>query len=251
MKAKVIAKLNKRLWPSTKNTPLPNPLIPNDIIEILEEVEGEAITPTNNTWYKTDKGFYVWSGGVSLFNNYNERVIQVPLEYRRTRGTGVKVAILDSGIFREHQSLIATIKGVHNSSGSSAGVTDKLRHGTHCAGIIGARNEKNAGNFISGVAPDSALFISKVATDKGNFFAENVIKGLEWAIQEHVNIVNMSFALNSYNEELSALMGKAHEEGIILIVSAKMKYCHHVRRMDIFRPVTPTASLSERWMLNF
>ncbi|MFN8335697.1 MAG: serine protease [Cyclobacteriaceae bacterium] len=72
MKVKVIAKLNKRLWPSTKNTPLPNPLIPNDILEVVEEVRGEAPPSSENSkWYKTDKGFYVWSEGVQDLSNEN------------------------------------------------------------------------------------------------------------------------------------------------------------------------------------
>ncbi|HNH61928.1 MAG TPA: hypothetical protein PLS80_17960, partial [Cyclobacteriaceae bacterium] len=70
MKVKVIAKLNKRLWPSTRNTPLPDPLIPNDILEVVEEVRGEAPPSSeNSTWYKTDKGFYVWSEGVQDLSN--------------------------------------------------------------------------------------------------------------------------------------------------------------------------------------
>ena len=72
MKVKVIAKLNKRLWPSTKNTPLPNPLIPNDILEVVEEVDGEAPdSSANKKWYKTDKGFYVWSEGVQNISREN------------------------------------------------------------------------------------------------------------------------------------------------------------------------------------
>lgn len=72
MKVKVIAKLNKRLWPSTKNTPLPNPLIPNDILEVVEEVKGESpASSPNNKWYKTDKGFYVWSEGVEDISKEN------------------------------------------------------------------------------------------------------------------------------------------------------------------------------------
>lgn len=41
MKVKVIAKLNKRLWPSTKNTPLPNPHLPGDIIEVESELKAK------------------------------------------------------------------------------------------------------------------------------------------------------------------------------------------------------------------
>lgn len=72
MKVKVIAKLNKRLWPSTRNAALPNPLIPNDILEVVEEVQGEAPPSSDNTkWYKTNEGFYVWSEGVENISKEN------------------------------------------------------------------------------------------------------------------------------------------------------------------------------------
>lgn len=65
MKAKVIKRLNKRNFPSAKgNTPLPNPHEAGDIIDVVEEVNGSTINgTTNDRWFKTDRGCYVWSGG--------------------------------------------------------------------------------------------------------------------------------------------------------------------------------------------
>lgn len=76
MKATVIKRLNKRNFPSAEgNIPLPDPHEPGDIIEIVEEVKGSAyIDTTNDRWFKTDKGYFVWSGGTD-HASMNERII--------------------------------------------------------------------------------------------------------------------------------------------------------------------------------
>ncbi len=76
MKVTVINRLNKRNFPTTiGNMPLPSPLEPGDIIDIVEEVKGSFLgTPPNNIWYKARGGYYVWSGGTS-FPSLNEKIV--------------------------------------------------------------------------------------------------------------------------------------------------------------------------------
>lgn len=76
MKAKILIRLNKRNFPSTTgNLPLSNPLEPGDIINVVEEVKGTLAEGTlNDRWFKTDKGYYVWSGGTDHVS-MNERIV--------------------------------------------------------------------------------------------------------------------------------------------------------------------------------
>ncbi len=76
MKVTVVKRLNKRNYPTTEgNMPLPSPLEPGDIIDIVEEVKGSFLgTPPNNIWYKARGGYYVWSGGTS-FPSLNEKIV--------------------------------------------------------------------------------------------------------------------------------------------------------------------------------
>jgi hypothetical protein len=71
MRARIIIKVNKRLWPNTANKKLRKPLRPNDIIEVAEEVVGEEFR-SNKIWYKTNEGFYIWSGAAEVLPPENE-----------------------------------------------------------------------------------------------------------------------------------------------------------------------------------
>lgn len=197
---------------------------PDEEIEVVKKVLGESIND-NNTWYFDGKEKFYWSGGVKQINsgdnimkivNYNLLFEQIYHEYSITKGKNCKVAVLDSGIALNHPAFDGAIVGQNISSNSLFGITDKTGHGTHCAGIIGARKGE-----VIGIAPECQLFISKVATDKGNIFVEEVIKGLKWAINNKVDVVNMSFGISEKNnKEIQALIDEAYSKNIILVASA-------------------------------
>lgn len=220
MKVKVIARLNKRPLPATNNTPLPDPLSPHDILEIVEIVPGEEVRPGNNRWLKTDKGFFVWSGGVVSLLNYNELTPDIPNGMRSTRGKGVRVAVLDSGVFAEHHSLTRAVNGTDNSSKALSGMSDLTGHGTHCSGIIGARNVSTSLDLITGIAPACELLVAKVITERGNYLPSNVRLGMRWAIDKQAHVINMSFGLDHQDDKLEKLLVEAREKGIFLIAAA-------------------------------
>ncbi len=54
----------------------------------------------------------------------------------------------------------------------------------------------------------------------GNGRVSDVIKGMEWAIDNQIQVLNMSFGDSKYNAALEHATGKAHQKGIILVGSA-------------------------------
>ena len=229
MKARVISRLNKRLWPSTKNTPLQNPLNPNDVIDIITEIDGEAVIATNSKWYKTDKGFYVWSGGVEPFKetpklpqvwiDYNSLFESIPDEWRASKGSNTKVAILDSGIFAGHPDLGLKPTNVLDLSRSVYNGEDKLGHGTHCAGLIGASAKNHQG--ILGIAPHTEIISIKTRHETFKYDAPTVAKAILKSMALGVNVISMSFKLAySDNEELKSAIRTAKDKGIILVAAA-------------------------------
>ncbi|MFP3344689.1 S8 family serine peptidase, partial [Halomonas sp. SIMBA_159] len=66
---------------------------------------------------------------------------------------------------------------------------DDNGHGTHIAGIVGAL-DNNKG--IIGVAPGIDLYSVKALDKDGNGKYSNVIKGIDWAINNHIKIISMS-----------------------------------------------------------
>ena len=128
---------------------------------------------------------------------WNINMVKAPNAWARgLRGNGIKVAVIDTGI-APHADL-----GVSGGASFVPGVAsfnDDNGHGTHCAGIIAARN-----NFIGviGVAPAASLYAVKVlkhdpVTGGASGSTSWVIAGMVWAMQRGIKIVSMSLGSKS------------------------------------------------------
>jgi len=130
-------------------------------------------------------------------------------------GKGVKIAIIDSGINSKHPDL-KVAGGVSKVENSSA-FTDGNGHGTHVAGVIGAQN-----NSIGtvGVAPDSLIYSVKVLSANGVGTLEGVVAGIQWAIDQKVDIINMSLTTINDDQALRDITQKAYDAGIVVIAAS-------------------------------
>src|SRR5947209_6468574 len=113
---------------------------------------------------------------------YGVTMVRAPQLWEMTKGEGpINVAILDTGIDMTHPDLAANFAGGYNTFTHSADPIDDNGHGTHVAGIIGARDN---GIGVVGVAPEVRLWPVKVLDRTGFGTDENVIAGLEWVINK-------------------------------------------------------------------
>ncbi len=102
-------------------------------------------------------------------------------------GTGVTVAVLDTGIDLGHPDLQGKVVSSKNFVGGVS-VTDGHGHGTHVASTI-----TGSGSTYKGVAPGVRLAVGKVLSDAGSGSTSGIIDGMEWATQEAgADIVSMS-----------------------------------------------------------
>jgi len=109
--------------------------------------------------------------------------------WRHTKGEGVKVAVLDTGIAMRHPDLKDAIADAKDFTRSRSGVADVQGHGTGVAGIVAAR-ENSSG--VIGVAPKAKLLVAKVLDDDGAGRGEYIMKGVEWAVKSGADIISMS-----------------------------------------------------------
>ncbi len=106
-------------------------------------------------------------------------------------GTGLTVAVLDSGVDAEHPDLAGAVTDAQNFTFTND-VTDHLGHGTHVAATIGGDGAASGG-LRRGVADGTTLLNGKVLDDTGFGLSSWIIDGMEWASsEEHADIVNMS-----------------------------------------------------------
>jgi serine protease AprX len=119
------------------------------------------------------------------------------------QGQGVAVAVVDSGV--NPQQDLYTVMGVNRlvaavafNGGYNQSVYDGYGHGNHVAGVIGGNGSRSNGAYI-GVAPMINIVNVKVSDDQGGATAANVVKGLQWVLDNkakyNIKVVNLS--LNS------------------------------------------------------
>ncbi len=133
-------------------------------------------------------------------------------------GKGIKVAILDTGCDINHVCLKDRIVAYQNYTfnGNRDDVTDIKGHGTHVAGIIAGNRTKNG---VTGIAPDCELVICKVISTSGGF-DKDVVRGLQFAISQEVDIINMSVGGQGDNLTIHSLIKKANELGIPVVCAS-------------------------------
>lgn len=133
----------------------------------------------------------------------------------------VRIAILDSGINKNHPSLKGLVVKEFNAISPKKPIIDLFGHGTAIAGIISTKSSVlNNDNFSSNIK----IYSAKVLNDKGKGDIDSLIKGLEWAISNKVNLINISFGLSENRPELEHIINKAVEKGIIIVAAAGNKY---------------------------
>ncbi|MER5277265.1 S8 family serine peptidase [Streptomyces sp. NPDC002809] len=106
-------------------------------------------------------------------------------------GTGTKVAVLDTGIDTTHPDLAGRVIEERDFSDSPSGTADKFGHGTHVASITAGTGAGSDGKF-KGVAPGAKLLNGKVLDDAGYGSDSGIIAGMEWAVAQGADVVNLS-----------------------------------------------------------
>ncbi len=104
------------------------------------------------------------------------------------KGSGVKVAVLDTGIDASHEDLNVAGGASFISSEPNPFIDDDS-HGTHVAGTVAALNNSTG---VLGAAPDVSLYAVKVLDSTGSGTYSGIAQGIEWAVDNGMDVINMS-----------------------------------------------------------
>lgn len=94
---------------------------------------------------------------------------------------------------------------------------DDNGHGTHVAGTIGALDNELG---VIGVAPQADIYAIKALDQYGNGSYSDIISGIEWAIDNNIDIINMSIGGTTKSKTLETAVNNAYNAGILLVASA-------------------------------
>jgi subtilisin len=143
--------------------------------------------------------------------------IYADLVWEDTKGSMVKVAILDTGIDLDHPDLWRNIKGGINTVKPHKSADDDNGHGTHLAGTVAAVDNDFG---VIGVGPEISLYAVKVLNKKGKGWLSDLIDALDWCVDNKIQVVNMSFGSLEDNQSFRDAIIKVHQAGITLVASA-------------------------------
>ena len=143
--------------------------------------------------------------------------INAPSAWEFSSGENIKVAVIDSGIDRDHPDLVNNISGCVNFINLNLTCEDDNGHGTHVSGIIAAENN-NLG--IVGVAPGAKIYALKALNFRGSGYLSDIIEALDWSIANNMQIVNMSLGTTSNIQSLKDAIVRVKNAGIIQVAAA-------------------------------
>jgi subtilisin family serine protease len=160
--------------------------------------------------------------------------------WTQSRGAGVLVAVLDTGIQVDHPDLAqnvwsnpaeipanhvdddhdGVIDDVHgaNMFDMSANVEDDNGHGTHVAGIIAARHDNAIGG--SGLAPEATIMPVKVLDAQMTGSTDTLASGIRYAVDRGARILNVSVNTDSPTQSVSDAVRYAAQHGAMIVASA-------------------------------
>jgi subtilisin family serine protease len=141
---------------------------------------------------------------------------------RGLSGAGVRVAVLDTGIDETHPDLAGKVALAESFLGDGQAHIDPSGHGTHVASTIAGSGAASGGQ-LRGVAPGATLLSGRVCSGAGRCPFSAILAGLEWAVANEAQIVNLSLGglddpeIDPLEEAINTLSA---QHGTLFVVAA-------------------------------
>lgn len=151
-------------------------------------------------------------------NQWGMTKVQGPQAWDISHGSpSAKIAILDTGIDKDHEDLAAkTVARVNFTTAASD--DDLYGHGTHVAGIAAALTNNSVG--VAGLGYEASLMSVKVLDDSGSGYYSWVANGINWAADNGAKVINLSLGGSSGSTTLKNAVDYAWSKGVVLACAA-------------------------------
>lgn len=134
-------------------------------------------------------------------------------------GDGIRIGVIDTGINLEHpdffnsDQLSRFLKGYDFVENDSI-PQDTNGHGTQVTGIIAADGQ------LIGIAPKVEIFSYRVSSDGESVPSDLIIKAINRAVEDRVDIINISLGVNMTHAKIDNAVNNAIDHGIVVVAAA-------------------------------
>lgn len=144
-------------------------------------------------------------------------------------GAGIKIAVLDTGVYINHPDLVGSSEQCKDFSQAFSSLvngtcTDKNGHGTHVAGTALAHGASD-GLGIYGVAPQAKLWAYKVLNNRGTGYSDDIAAAIRHAADEAVRtgskvVISMSLGSSAKDSMIASAVDYAYSKGTLVVAAA-------------------------------
>lgn len=144
--------------------------------------------------------------------------IGAPIAWDIAQGTGVIIAILDSGVDSTQLDLATNMVSGWNFYDNNSITFDVFGHGTSVAGVAAATTNNGIG--VAGIAGQSNIMPIRVTDGNGFAFSSTIVQGLTWASDRGVRVANISFESIASSLSVKNAAQYMKDKGGLVTVSA-------------------------------
>ncbi|AKG22385.1 S8 family serine peptidase [Calothrix sp. 336/3] len=215
-----------------------------------------TITSANSQGYNSNSGYGLVNAAAAVSkavgqntfadvpdlggNDWGSDMVKAPESWAKGyTGKGVVVAVLDTGVDRNHTDLKQNIwtnskeiagNGIDddgngyvddsygwNFDSNNNNTLDVDGHGTHVSGTIAGANN---GTGVTGVAHGAKIMPVKVLDDNGSGSYSAIAKGIYYAVDNGANVINLSLGSSYPNSELEKAIQYASSKNVVVVMAA-------------------------------
>lgn len=145
--------------------------------------------------------------------------IKIEQAWEITHGNAnVRVAVIDTGVDGTHPELSGQLALGYDFIDKTPDVSDHGGHGSHVAGIIGARTNNSEG--IAGINPAITIIPIRAVPSSGDETDANVIEAFEFAVSQGARVANCSFGKAESSRAVGDVINAAGQKGLLVVVAA-------------------------------
>ena len=197
---------------------------PIAVLAVLGCVASLAVLPSTTAAADTIRDNQQW-----ILNMMN-----VPAAWQLTRGGGVTVAVIDSGVNPDVSDLAGSVVTGPNYTGVStkASNPDWGVHGTWMASLIAGHGHDGGDSGVIGIAPRSTILSIRVIPDRddphyGRYSHErepdiqnSLAQGIDYAVSHGAKVISMSIGYSAPNGAVKQALASAYARGVVVVASA-------------------------------
>lgn len=155
--------------------------------------------------------------GVLSVPDWGVQRVKAPEVWTRTTGSGVRVAIVDTGVDAGHPDLAGQVVGGIDIVNQDSDPQDDHGHGTAIAGIVAAAQNSTG---LIGASHRVPLLAVKVLGSDGFGTVSSVVEGIDWAVANGARIINLSLGTTFDSATLREAVERAANRGILVVAAA-------------------------------